>query len=445
MLITVINHDPKTKTLFDWTEHMPNYPSTAYRRSSNPASFQGSGLRAANNNVKPPTPANDNWKVPTPANDNIPKGMKFRVPNSREFAKSVFKLGLATPLKYAGDIVGLYNLGYAMVNPDADAIQWVQGPYTTRCYAGGGGLSGLDHANSGIYPNLLYNVCPTGLQAVPGAPANKITSISVSGVSFMSDMIYTNPMIDRYTAVASWAKNAGAPTVAPRPHYDYGMVHLPKINPQVNPLALPIFQPVPLFKPVPQADVAAMSKASAARNAWISPTRTLPRPQIAPQPEVEPIVVPVSPLLPNQPAPRLQVYPAPRALPGRHRNAPPPKRTKERKFILAPLQGSLVGLAMNAVTESADFVDSLFYAIPVALRPHWPNGKAKKLGLTDKAYQVYKHFGDIDAQVAFKNLLTNQIGDTIGGIAGRMNAKALRGIYNKTGVNISTGLRRPHF
>lgn len=426
---------------------MPAYPRTAYRPQPRTTGFQSQG-RGANpmQSVGMQKPANDNWKVPKPANDNfpLPKGANFRVPNPREFAKAAFKLGLATPLKYAEDIVGLYRLGKAMVNPDADAIQWVQGAWQTRAYCGGGNFSAANDPESGMYPNLLYTSCPVPLQAVPGHPASKLNAIPVAGtVSFISDMIYTNPGIDRYTAVASWARISGNPGIIPRPHYDYSIVHLPAVNPQLNPLHLPIFQPVPLFKPLPVTRVAAQSKAAESRNEWISPTRTLPRPQVAPQPVFTPDPV-QSPLAPS-PGTRIEVYPQPRVLPGSHRNAPPPKGTKERKFILAPLQGSLVGIAMNAVTESSDFVDSLFFAIPVSLRPQWPDGTPKRLGLTDKAYQVFKHFGDIDVEKALKNLLQNQIGDTIGGIAGRMNAKALRGIYNNSGVNISTGLRRPNF
>lgn len=424
----------------------PAYPTRSGGVRPGRAGFQSP--RPGGNSI-PRLPANDNRPVPKPANDNV---LSFK--QAAAAGRRVFGVGRAA--------LGLFGLGltayelYEWYNNQLPQQQLVFSGWTLQreCPP----LTGLPPRTywwTGTFnPGAcLFNqsISPLVEGNTPQPPHNAFALNSVSeweynptGVCVGLPWAACLPAVNRrVNLIRNWVRTTpGLPNIN-RPYPYLQPYYLPSENPNMNPQVLPILRPVPIARPRPYRDMRKQSRKHNRYMNWASPTRLVPRVVTPGRNLPEPIEIPVSPILPNQPSPRIQVYPNPKPLPGKHRNAPPPARTKERKFILAPDQKSPIGLAMNAVTESADFVNALFYAIPVALRPRWPDGSLKKLGLTDKAYQVWKHFGDIDSEVAFNNLLKNQVGDAIGGIRGRANAAALRRIYDKTGVNISTGLRQP--
>lgn len=428
---------------------MSSYPSRGYRRSSNPGSFQHGG--AGQPGPRPtPVPANDNPPPRLPANDNGQGKLSRR--NAALLGNRYVDLGL-----------------------------WV-GRYAFRYFINGSEAASSAYSNpAGWY--LLFE-CPGGFDPIYMQWTQRIADPTPFCFTNQSLPVYEYPDAPKDAPVNAASNTAyqlfkydfcvgspeGTPAEACLPSLRSGRVYqmwqlpegvdgrdenplpknlpslpavIPEGNPLENPDFLPIFREVVLPRPLPWSQVSQNQRQKENLMAWQSPTPYRPRPVpvqvevIAPEVYLGP-----KPFAPNAPA-RQQMAPFLRNLGGYHKQKPAGRGTKERKFILAPNQRSPVGLAMNAVTETADFVDALYYAIPVALRPHWPNGKVRKLGVSDKMAQIYLHFGQIDMQKAYNNLLDNQIGDAIGGIAGKLNAKALRAFHKNTGYTFATGLRQP--
>lgn len=355
----------------------------------------------------------------------------------REWLKAAIKTGVRIPLKYFLWVGLAFEVALWLYEHQDDLNNmWVQGPWDMRCYASGTPYGDANNASqNGWYSGLLYNICPTSLQAV--TPANKITAFTVPGtVTFMSNMIYTDPQIDRYTAIHSMFRRTGFTGTVVRPHWAPA-IRIPLLaNPAWDPLEAPIYQPRPVDKPV-----------------WLTPAQKRDKDEyietISPVPS--PPTVVVMPVRPGsydpQSIPLDSVQPMSteisaggrKDLPPRYVSAPPRSGEKERKFILAPHQKSPAGIAMNIATESSDFIDAVFFAIPRAIRPKWPDGKNKKLSMTAKLRFIYDHYEEVNASRMFNNLLQNQVQDTIGGIRGRLNAKA-----NRAG-GFATGLRQIKF
>lgn len=193
---------------------------------------------------------------------------------------------------------------------------------------------------------------------------------------------------------------------------DKPMIVLPRIAtgpaPAMVPENLPIGQPVVTPKPVPFR--------------WLRPYRTA----------LHGFDTPYSSERGPAPAPKgLQRYVATRAgvrsASASNRRSPPPARTKERKFIMAIARGSALGVALNATTEALDFVNALYWALPADKRYA---GRSSQNG---RIRAVLENFDHIQWDVAFKNLIANQVIDYIGGRIGRLNAKASRRAGFSTG------------
>lgn len=190
-------------------------------------------------------------------------------------------------------------------------------------------------------------------------------------------------------------------------------------NYRYDPLLLPINQPVPLLKPVPARYARRVEK----RN-----NRLFNRAQ--PQVRQNPLrdILVTEGLFPY-PGARVQVYPKREVLDGTHRFTPPPKYTKERKFIFTPHANSVVGLLANGLGETADFVNAVYKALPRDVRPY------KRIGALEKASLVYKHFDRLDVQQALLNVVYNQIEDAIYGRIGRAVGRSHRRFFESTGYN----------
>lgn len=388
---------------------MPAYPMrTPVRSQPKWSGFQ----RPQQGGSKNPVPANDNWRPSRPANDNVP--------TRNRFAKSVFKLGLATPLRYLNLGQNLVDMARGYYGLDSPPIGWNTNGWTLirSCPKIPQFVDFPGLAASGTQPDLG---CLT-LQARTIIESEGLIGHAPGGGNANSALFWQrNPIMPavRYDLArhynASPLPNSGANAYLKAPHWSFMPFHLP-VSPLANPNpnALPIGQFVPLARPLPYASQAAANASKERQQEKI-----LPNPLAVPREVPQEVILPVHPLSP-QPGARIQVYPVQKALPGKHRTAPPPSRTKERKFILAPNQNSPIGLLVNAVTETNDFVTALYFAIPANIRP-------REKTLQGKALAVYRHFGQIDVGRAINNLLQNQIGDAIGGVTGRITAK-----YNRT-------------
>lgn len=237
-----------------------------------------------------------------------------------------------------------------------------------------------------------------------------------------------------------------------------------RTGPYVNSAPMPNFPPMPWQAPLP----------------WpaVDPARA---PIGVPMPEPLPIPWPMLPLRPGAdpvpegssrgdelPTPRTEIslspegegFPSrafepagPRNLPrtdpdAQHRLRRPPPKKKDAKFIFSVRQKSAIGRLFNAVTETQDFVDALWYALPKECRSrpsggvgywkdpvgHWHK---RKVSLQRKMQDVYKCSGHLNMRQAVRNLVANQWGDAMGGALGRINALSNR-LLNKPGQGAGT-------
>lgn len=252
-----------------------------------------------------------------------------------------------------------------------------------------------------------YNQCVPGGAGVPWGSCADI------GRRYSRSEVYLFPASPGRLVRNIWA---------PAPRY------LP--NPALDPALLPINQPSPLPRPLSRP----MRQAAEKRN---ERQYGLGRPRVRPNPLARPSVS-NDPLITEgmfpYPGARIELAPKPRLLPGVHRFRPPPRGTKERKFILYPASNSAIGLLMNAVSETDDFVTSLYYAVPPRFRSD--HSKKAPAGLHEKMAIVYRHFDKINVGYAINNLIDNQIEDFVYGKMGRLQAKANRKLGLSTGPNL---------
>lgn len=220
-----------------------------------------------------------------------------------------------------------------------------------------------------------------------------------------------------------WAK-VGTGAVDLRIPYEWPNVYpyappqpVPAVMPWLDPLAQPVNAPQPAPQPMP----------------WpIGPARS-PNPMRDPweQRQVGPGRV-VRPRAPNdriviEPGKGVRVDSPP------YRPGPPPRGTKERKFI-ANLDGrSLIGRIVNFASESADWIDAFYDALPANRRG--------VVGAFDKARAVIDDFDEIDLGKAFQNVVENEVEDRIFGAFGKVGGKASRRLGEWSGrpVGIDTG------
>ena len=133
------------------------------------------------------------------------------------------------------------------------------------------------------------------------------------------------------------------------------------------------------------------------------------------------------PWIPGEVGPAPVPRPEPEAPPVRPR--PPGKGTKERKFVLAIGQRSLVGLGVNLVTESLDVLNCLNDSLPRKYRPTpHVDGKGKWHRATPQqiAYNLYLHHDKIDPVALLQCMIANQVEDYAIGKLGQLTAKANR-------------------
>lgn len=119
---------------------------------------------------------------------------------------------------------------------------------------------------------------------------------------------------------------------------------------------------------------------------------------------------------------------------------PPGKNTKERKMKVKNRFGKslafIVRHAVNTPTEVLDFINAMYFAIPVQYRPgyyplHRRDGsvfykKRWNASLVQRIRTVYRHYDKIHPADLLQNLAGNQAGDRAGGHLGRLARDAAR-------------------
>lgn len=121
-----------------------------------------------------------------------------------------------------------------------------------------------------------------------------------------------------------------------------------------------------------------------------------------------------------------------------HSFDPPPPRTRERKFIFAA--SGVVAKVVDAVTETNDFVDALYGALPAKDKPkkklvkdEFGRWHVVKPTLQQKILTIYTHFRDLKLGKALEGYFRNQLGDAIGGIHGRASKLYQRKVHSVGG------------
>ncbi len=204
--------------------------------------------------------------------------------------------------------------------------------------------------------------------------------------------------------------------------------------PALDPMVLPIGQPVAVPRPIPYK---AIPRARPDTHRAES-TKRGPVPRRSPEPVYITWAPPGYPVVPVQDIPwELTLNPVTGdtrlAASGGHKLEPPGKNTKERKAKL--LAGSVgIKRGLNIITESVDVLEAIFWALPANRRwgAYTPQEKLKR---------IYLYYDEIDMSDAILNLLYNEVQDRIvGGLSSKVT-KSSKWYYDATGnpIGFQTG------
>lgn len=168
----------------------------------------------------------------------------------------------------------------------------------------------------------------------------------------------------------------------------------------------------------------------------IDPYRDPPfKPQGEPQPPAYPDDVPLG--MPTPPIRTPNYIPVVTIEPGPEVGGPqkPPHRpnehegpVKERKLILAINKHTFIGIVLNAVTETVDFIDCFYDALPKNVRRDFERqyGIYGKVSPQMKLFALWQRFGHLDWNQVVHNLAVNQLEDKFFGKIGQAGAVANR-------------------
>jgi len=101
----------------------------------------------------------------------------------------------------------------------------------------------------------------------------------------------------------------------------------------------------------------------------------------------------------------------------------PEKGEKERKVIAQINRRSGLGLALNLLTEGKDVIDAFWDALP---QRYQTRVGGRVTTPTVKLQDLYRHWNEVNMDVALQNLVENQIEDAIFGAIGRLTGRAAR-------------------
>jgi len=203
--------------------------------------------------------------------------------------------------------------------------------------------------------------------------------------------------------------------VAPgRPYVpQVGVPPMPVVPPQLDPMALPIGDPLQPYKPLPWRLLPYRQP-----NPYRSPTE---QPSWGPAPTPRPTLLePAGPTLVFDPGQPVKIG-APPSL-GRHGKGRGVKETKVKINRALAISLHVAG----KVTETVDAVEALYDALPDDVKPHVGKYVKKTVLPQVKAKLVYQHFDRIDIEEAIINLVKNEIEDRVIGYFGNKAKEAAK-------------------
>lgn len=209
------------------------------------------------------------------------------------------------------------------------------------------------------------------------------------------------------------------------------------LPPQVDPMQLPIKQPVHTPQPLPWR-VIPHRKSNPMRVEQSEGSE----PSLRPQPQALPDGLPPGKYIPvgeivvtPPPAPgRPPVVIGPK--PGVHVRRPPQRNEDERKVGKIPL--GLLGEALSAVTEAGDIAGAFFYAIPQKDRPRDPGTP------WDQAVHVAQNLDKVQLPKLLGNLIIMLITDAAAGKWGKAQRDLNRKLYDDFGIDLSGHLPKKY-
>jgi len=394
-------------------------------RSAAPMVAPSPGLGPILDQLLPPSPRKKPW---WPANQNIPPWERPNLPfpgNRRPpwvkpfgkrppiaigglpfrpmpWANPLLTMGAGLALQYlmqppAWDLTSAgFRKCCDIGLPILDGITFATHSTTTPCTGGG-----------------IQNYCGLGGQ-VTGSdwtiPAGTVGRWVLIGMKNLAGTRQTHSQI--------WWRASGSPS-KPAKTINRGPRAIP-----VDPLSVPGNPLTPQIDPVPMPD----------------PFAPVPVPRPRPSPRVKPVNPPVARPRnhPGQPsyAPTVQVEPS--ALPGARPvpvKNPSSPRTKERKLILAISKRTFVGVVLNVVGETADFIECFYDALPKNIRREFERkyGIYGKVSASQKLFGLWQHFARLDWNAVIHNLVMNELEDRFFGKIGKLGAIANRIKDNYTG------------
>lgn len=229
---------------------------------------------------------------------------------------------------------------------------------------------------------------------------------NIQGIKDLHAQRTMNPFIDPFVDPVP----AVAPVVSPAVPAPLRLPgNLPEWLPAIAPQVLPLVGPAPFVRPIPWR--LAPYRRRDPNRAPTEQTQTGPRPQPSPEPN------PVPGGVQTPPSGRGPM----RKTTSPHRQKPPKKNEKQRKFKLG-LGGTAIGFLLNLATESADFIESFYWAIDKDARAKWWHENAagkRKLSPQQMLAAIFANLDHMDWGKALQNLAENQLEDAIiGAVAG---------------------------
>lgn len=327
---------------------------------------------------------------------------------------------------------------------------WAQGAgYTTTCNCGpytdfsNNDCAGIACTNCGCLGSYSVTVPAPNAATVKGWQFRNFSSGIRRG---FHNITWTK------TGTTPWPGMVPVPQQVP--HYRPQEVPWPELDPavwpRVNPTPWP--QPEPIEVPYIVNDpMTAPIKNPLPVNPWGPPQpgrrfRDLPRrrpnpernpreqPRRGPEPHRHPQEAPSSvprpvPLVPPRPVVEHIFEPgqSPRHQTVSRPARPPPRGTKEKKFIANMPPGALASI-VNAITESVDVLEAAYKALPKdrqkCKREKRPTGGFSAATPQCMGAAVYNHLNEISGTKFVQELIENQIEDFIYGMGGRIGAAA---------------------
>lgn len=399
------------------------------RRQPRPQTFRPSRPAA-----KPSAPANSPWRsAPLPGNANSPFAPRPISPHKPLLP--MLGRGAGKFIPYLGWLIlayEIYNLfwwkpGQGQVL--ASGWHLMRQNTHTHFTANRGGIEYLANSPSPTYASYadadaaLNDYQNQSHQFGLGAYGNPNYSLSPSVWAHFQAREYCNAHIGYTMYGNSYLR---APNITHAPYTDDPMLPipysptLPALEPWVpalNPQAVPPLRPTPhpfhvpwriapYVQPDPWASPTEQSQRGYAWYPLQDPFIDPLQPKIAPNPKPDEVALEYPPIIFELTPVGSRPVPA-TGRAGKYHSRRPPDRGEREKKVGAGGVLATFGRYVLQLTELNDLLEALIEAMPRELRP------SDNATLYDKAQAVYDHMDDIDVADAIRNLIENQIEDTI--------------------------------